>query len=102
MSGPVKIVEMGAQLSQQGGSGLVLFSALISINLAVLNSLPLPLLDGWQMMMLAIQSVRGRPVSERIQMAFVQSGFLLLVGLTLVLIVRDTTQLPVVQQLMGR
>ncbi len=102
VSGPVKIVEMGAQLSQQGGSGLVLFSALISINLAVLNSLPLPLLDGWQMMMLAIQSVRGRPVSERIQMAFVQSGFLLLVGLTLVLIVRDTTQLPVVQQLMGR
>jgi membrane-associated protease RseP (regulator of RpoE activity) len=54
------------------------------------------------MMMLAIQSVRGRPVSERIQMAFVQSGFLLLVGLTLVLIVRDTSQLPVVQQLMGR
>jgi hypothetical protein len=35
-------------------------------------------------------------------MAFVQSGFLLLVGLTLVLIVRDTSQLPVVQQLMGR
>ena len=102
VSGPVKIVEMGAQLSQQGGSGLVLFSALISINLAVLNSLPLPLLDGWQMMMLAIQSVRGRPVSERIQMAFAQSGFLLLVGLTLVLIVRDTSQLPVVQQLMGR
>ena len=102
VSGPVKIVEMGAQLSQQGGSGLVLFSALISINLAVLNSLPLPLLDGWQMMMLAIQSVRGRPVSERIQMAFVQSGFLLLVGLTLVLIVRDTSQLPVIQQLMGR
>ena len=102
VSGPVKIVEMGAQLSQQGGSGLVLFSALISINLAVLNSLPLPLLDGWQMLMLAIQSVRGRPVSERTQMAFVQSGFLLLVGLTLVLIVRDTSQLPVVQQLMGR
>ena len=102
VSGPVKIVEMGAQLSQQGGSGLVLFSALISINLAVLNSLPLPLLDGWQMVMLGIQSVRGRPVSERIQMAFVQSGFLLLGGLTLVLIVRDTTQLPVVQQLMGR
>ena len=35
-------------------------------------------------------------------MAFAQSGFLLLVGLTLVLIVRDTSQLPVIQQLMGR
>ena len=40
VSGPVKIVEMGAQLSRQGGSGLVLFMALISINLAVLNALP--------------------------------------------------------------
>ena len=38
VSGPVKIVEMGAQLSEQGGSGLILFMALISINLAVLNS----------------------------------------------------------------
>ena len=102
VSGPVKIVEMGASLAKQGGSSLFLYTALISINLAVLNSLPLPLLDGWQMMMLGIQAVRGRPVSERIQMAFVQSGFLLLVGLTLVLIVRDTSQLPLVQQLIGR
>ena len=102
VSGPVKIVEMGAQLSEQGGSGLVLFGALISINLAVLNSLPLPLLDGGQMLMLLIQAVRGRPVPERLQLAFAQSGFLLLVGLTLVLIVRDTSQLPVVQQLIGQ
>ena len=46
LSGPVKIVEIGAQLSEQGGTGILLFAALISINLAVLNSLPLPLLDG--------------------------------------------------------
>ena len=38
LSGPVKIVEIGAQLSQQGGTGILLFAALISINLAVLNS----------------------------------------------------------------
>ena len=49
LSGPVKIVEIGAQLSQQGGTGILLFAALISINLAVLNSLPLPLLDGGQL-----------------------------------------------------
>ena len=44
LSGPVKIVEIGAQLSEQGGTGILLFAALISINLAVLNSLPLPFL----------------------------------------------------------
>ena len=37
---PIRIVEIGAQLSQQGGTGILLFAALISINLAVLNSLP--------------------------------------------------------------
>jgi RIP metalloprotease RseP len=101
VSGPVKIVEMGAQLSRQGGSGLVLFMALISINLAVLNALPLPLLDGGQMALLLIEGVRGKPVPERLQLAFAQSGFLLLVGLTVVLVVRDTSQLTFVQQLLG-
>ncbi|BEV35939.1 site-2 protease family protein [Synechococcus sp. M16CYN] len=102
VSGPVKIVEMGAQLSQQGGSGLVLFMALISINLAVLNALPLPLLDGGQMALLLIEGIRGRPVPERLQLAFAQSGLLLFVSLTLVLIIRDTSQLSFVQQFISR
>ena len=54
------------------------------------------------MLMLGIEAVAGRPVPERFQLAFAQSGFLLLTGLTLVLIVRDTSQLPAVQQLMAR
>ncbi len=101
LSGPVKIVEIGAQLSNQGGSGLILFAALISINLAVLNALPLPLLDGGQLMLLLLETIRGRPVPERLQIAFMQSGFILLVGLSVVLIIRDTTQLSMVQQLIG-
>ena len=102
LSGPVKIVEIGAQLSEQGGSGLVLFSALVSINLAVLNSLPLPLLDGGQLVLLILESIRGKPVPEKIQLAFMQSGFVLLVGLSMVLIIRDTTQLSLVQQFVHR
>ncbi len=102
MSGPVKIVEIGAQLSHQGGSGLVLFAALVSINLAVLNSFPFPLLDGGQLMMLILEAIRGRPIPERIQLAFMQSGFVLLVGLSVVLIIRDTSQLNLVQQLINR
>ena len=53
------------------------------------------------MLLLMIEAIRGRPVPERLQLAVAQSGFLLIVGLTLVLIVRDTSQLSVVQQLMG-
>jgi membrane-associated protease RseP (regulator of RpoE activity) len=101
VSGPVKIVEMGAQLSSQGGGGLVLFTALISVNLAVLNALPLPLLDGGQLVLLLLEAARGRPLPERFQLAVMQSGLLLLLGLSVVLIVRDTSQLPVIQQLTG-
>ena len=102
VSGPVKIVEMGASLARQGGGSLFLFTALISINLAVLNALPLPLLDGGQFALLLLEGLRGRPLPERFQLAFMQSGFVFLVGLSLVLIVKDTSQLPAIQQWLAR
>jgi len=102
LSGPVKIVEIGAQLSEQGGTGIFLFAALISINLAVLNSLPLPLLDGGQLVFTIIEGLRGRPIPEKIQIAVTQSSFLLLVGLSLVLIIRDTSQLLIIQKLLNQ
>ncbi|MGB7565145.1 MAG: site-2 protease family protein, partial [Prochlorococcaceae cyanobacterium] len=102
VSGPVKIVQMGASLAKQGGGSLFVYTALISINLAVLHALPLPLLDGGQFLLLLLEGVRGKPIPERLQMAFLQSGFVLLVSLSVVLIVKDTSQLPLVQQLLNR
>ncbi len=102
LSGPVKIVEIGAQLSQQGGTGILLFAALISINLAVLNSLPLPLLDGGQLVFTIIEGFRGKPVPVKVQMVVTQSSFFLLVGLSVLLIIRDTSQLLIVQRLLNQ
>ncbi len=102
LSGPVKIVEIGAQLSEQGGTGILLFAALISINLAVLNSLPLPLLDGGQLVFTLIEGLRGKPVPVKIQIAVTQSSFFLLVGLSILLIIRDTSQLLIVQRLFNQ
>ena len=102
LSGPVKIVEIGAQLSQQGGTGILLFAALISINLAVLNSLPLPLLDGGQLVFTLIEGLRGKPVPVKIQMVVTQSSFFLLVGLSVLLIIRDNSQLLIVQRLLNQ
>ncbi len=102
LSGPVKIVEIGAQLSEQGGTGILLFAALISINLAVLNSLPLPLLDGGQLVFTLIEGLRGEPVPVKVQMAVTQSSFFLLVGLSVLLIIRDTSQLLIVQRLLNQ
>ena len=102
LSGPVKIVEIGAQLSQQGGTGILLFAALISINLAVLNSLPLPLLDGGQLVFTLIEGFRGKPVPLKVQMVVTQSSFFLLVGLSVLLIIRDTSQLLIVQRFLNQ
>ena len=102
LSGPVKIVEIGAQLSEQSSSGLFLFASLVSINLAVLNSLPFPLLDGGQLAILLLEFIRGKPIPERIQIAFMQSGFVLLVSLSIILIIRDTSQLSLIQQLVNK
>jgi len=102
LSGPVKIVEIGAQLSEQGGTGILLFASLISINLAVLNSLPLPLLDGGQLVFTLIEGLRGKPVPVKIQVAVTQSSFFLLVGLSVLLIIRDTSQLLIVQRLLNQ
>jgi RIP metalloprotease RseP len=76
--------------------------ALISINLAVLNALPLPLLDGGQLVFILLEGLRGRPMPERLQLIVMQSSFLLVVGLSVLLIVRDTSQLSVVQRLLGQ
>ena len=102
LSGPVKIVEIGAQLSEQGGTGILLFAALISINLAVLNSLPLPLLDGGQLVFTLIEGFRGKPVPVKVQMAVTQSSFFLLVGLSVLLIIKDTSQLLIVQRFLNQ
>jgi len=95
LGGPVRIVEVGAQLAQQGGASLLLFTALISINLAVLNALPLPALDGGQMVLLLWEGLRGQPLPERWTLAVNRLGFALLLGLVGVLMVRDTSQLNI-------
>ena len=95
LGGPVRIVEVGAQLAQQGGASLLLFTALISINLAVLNALPLPALDGGQMVLLLWEGLRGQPLPERWTLTVNRLGFALLLGLVGVLMVRDTSQLTI-------
>lgn len=101
VSGPVKIVEWGANLAASDSGSLFLFAALISVNLAVINILPLPALDGGQLLLLVFEALRGgRPLPMKVQEGFMQTGLVLLLGLGAFLIVRDTTQLAWVQQLL--
>jgi len=99
VAGPVKIVEQGAGLAAANASSLFPFTAIISINLAIINILPLPALDGGQLVFLLIEALRGKPLPNRIQENVMQTGLVLLLGLGIFLIVRDTTQLAVFQNL---
>ncbi|MGB7088097.1 MAG: RIP metalloprotease RseP [Phormidesmis sp.] len=96
---PVKIVEQGAGLASADGRSLFPFAAIISINLAIINILPLPALDGGQLAFLLIEAVRGKPLPMRFQENVMQTGIFLLLGLGVFLIIRDTTQLEVLQNL---
>jgi membrane-associated protease RseP (regulator of RpoE activity) len=99
VAGPVKIVEIGANIAKNDAGSLLFFAALISINLAVINILPLPALDGGQLAFLLIEGLRGKPLPTRIQDGVMQTGLMLLLGLGIFLILKETTQLEWVQKL---
>ncbi|MDJ1183647.1 RIP metalloprotease RseP [Roseofilum casamattae] len=100
VGGPVRIVEEGARLARSDSSSLLFFAAIISVNLAVLNILPLPALDGGQLAFLLVEGLRGKPLPSKVQENVMQTGIMLLLGLGIFLIIRDTTQLEFVQQLL--
>lgn len=99
ISGPVAIVDFGAKIARSDAANLLQFAALISINLAVINTLPLPALDGGQLAFLLFEAVRGKPLPTHIQDGVMQTGLMLLLGLGIFLIVRDTANLEWVQRL---
>ena len=99
VAGPVAIVSVGAELARNDLSNLFQFGALISINLAIINILPLPALDGGQLVFLALEGVIGKPLPSKVQDSIMQTGMVLLLGLSVFLIVRDTVNLAFFQEL---
>ena len=99
VSGPVAIVALGANIARSDAASLFQFAALISVNLAIINILPLPALDGGQLAFLAIEGLRGKPLPTKIQDGVMQTGLMLLLGLGIFLIIRDTVNLEPVQKL---
>ena len=81
ISGPISIAQFAGQSASIGIDHYINFIALISISLAVLNLLPIPMLDGGHLMYFAAEAVRGKPVSERVQIWGQQLGIVLLGGL---------------------
>ena len=82
LSGPITIADYAGQSAQLGWIPYVTFLALISISLGVLNLLPIPVLDGGQLMYYIAEILKGSPVSEKVMEIGQQVGLTLLLGLT--------------------
>ncbi|MEO1594161.1 MAG: RIP metalloprotease RseP [Pseudomonadota bacterium] len=80
ISGPINIAEYAGFTLSRGFIDFLDFLALVSVSLGVLNLLPVPMLDGGQIVYQSVEGITGRPLSERLQMLGHQVGLFLLVG----------------------
>ncbi|MBK7404720.1 MAG: site-2 protease family protein [Phycisphaerales bacterium] len=93
LKGPVGIAHLGTQVATRGIVWLIFFMGLISVNLAVINFLPLPIADGGQFLMLLYEQIRGRPLPIAVQNAITAIGLVLLVSLFLLVTYNDVSRL---------
>ncbi|MHC4996613.1 MAG: site-2 protease family protein, partial [Planctomycetota bacterium] len=93
MRGPVGIAHEGTRIAEQGFTYLIFFLGLISVNLAVINFLPLPIVDGGQFLLLCWEKVRGKPVPANVQSAIMVVGLAFLGTLFLYITYNDIWRL---------
>ncbi len=89
IAGPVGIVSFAEKTAAVGFIFLLNLMSLISINLAVMNLLPLPALDGGRFFLIIIEKIKGSPVSHTIEAWINGLGFLLLIGLMILVTIKD-------------
>lgn len=89
IGGPIQIAVSAGEQARQGITSLAFFTAVISVNLALLNLLPVPILDGGHLLFFAIEAVLGRPLSLRKREVAQQIGFFLLLLLMVFAVYND-------------
>jgi RIP metalloprotease RseP len=92
ISGPVGIATMTGQYARMGFVYLLQFVGILSLNLAVVNFLPLPALDGGRIVFLLIEKFKGSPVKREVEAGIHQVGLLALIVLILLITVKDVSQ----------
>ena len=93
MVGPVGIFSIAGQAAKMGFFYLLQLTALLSVNLAIVNALPFPALDGGRALFLIIEKIKGSAVSQTIEKAIHTAGFVFLILLMVVITLRDIIKL---------
>jgi regulator of sigma E protease len=89
IGGPIAIVHMTKQVTELGFSYVIQLIAVLSINLAIINILPFPALDGGRILFILIEKIKGSPVSQKIENWAHTAGFFLLMLLMIYLVIHD-------------
>ena len=93
LGGPISIAQFAGSSAQQGLITFISFLAMISISLGILNLLPVPILDGGHLLMYFIEWIKGRPVSESLQIQGQKIGLILLLMLMILAFANDLARL---------
>jgi regulator of sigma E protease len=93
LGGPLRIAQMSGQAASLGFTFLMNWAGLISVSIGLLNLFPIPLLDGGHLLFYAIEAVRGRPLSERVQEVGFRIGFAIIVMLMIFTVWNDVSHL---------
>lgn len=93
LGGPILIAQVAGQQLESGWVDLFYFIALLSVNLGILNLLPIPILDGGHLMFLTIEAIRRRPLGERAQIIAQQVGLALLGTLMIFVFYNDIVRI---------
>ena len=78
IGGPILIGQAAGQFARRGLRWLIVFTALLSVNLAVLNLLPIPVLDGGHLIFLFLEGLRGRPLGLEVRQRLMQVGLVII------------------------
>jgi len=93
VGGPIRIAQMTGEVARFGFVNLLNFTALLSLNLAVINFLPFPALDGGRIFFLLIEKIKGKPIKRETEAAIHNIGFLILIALILLVTYKDIARM---------
>ncbi len=93
LGGIIRIGAIAGDMAQSGILALITFTALLSINLGLINLFPIPMLDGGHLVFYAIEAIKGKPIPEQIQEYAFRLGLAVLVGIMLFANLNDIVQL---------
>ncbi|MGH1400003.1 MAG: RIP metalloprotease RseP [Acinetobacter tandoii] len=93
LSGPITIAKVAGQSAEMGWQTFISFMALMSVSLGILNLLPIPMLDGGHLVYYFVELIRGKPVSEQIQLVGLKIGMVLLGSMMLLALFNDFMRL---------